>query len=261
MKQYLFKLSVFLILTVFIQGLYVPNSRVFAADLTEGVAHTISVPDKNAQDGDIISTTDKGFIRTASEYDPLMYGVIADNPAVAIKNQDVPDGRLVMINGITNVRVSTKNGPIKEGDFVSSSTQAGVAQKADKSGYILGIAMEPYNEADPNKVGKILVSLNIRYNSSINARTDLVESVKLGIAAPFLTPLGSLRYLLAALIAVASFVLSFASFGRVAKSGVEALGRNPLAGRLIEITVIFNILLTISILLVGLVLAYLILTL
>ncbi len=231
---------------------------VLAQDLTEGVAHSISLADTNVVDGDIISSTDKGFIRTKTSYDPLMYGVISDNPAVSIENRGLSEGRLVMTTGIAIVRVSTKNGSIQKGDFITSSEELGVGQKADKSGYILGTALENY---DAGEVGKILVSLNIRFNSSLNPRTNLIETVKLGIAAPFLTPLGSLRYLLAALIAVASFTLAFVSFGRVAKTGVEALGRNPLASRLIEVTVVVNVLLTVGIMLVGLFIAYLILTL
>lgn len=235
-----------------------PEGQVFAQDLKEGVAHSIRIDDVNAQDGDIVSSTDKGFVLANSPYDALMYGVISENPAVAIENQGLEKGKLVMTTGITLARVSTKNGAIAQGDFISTSDVAGVGQKADKSGYILGTALEGY---DKGEVGKIRVSLNIRFNSSLNPRTNLIETVKLGIAAPFLTPLGSLRYLLSALIAIISFVLAFASFGRVAKTGVEAMGRNPLAGRLIEVTVVVNVLLTALILLVGLAISYLILAL
>lgn len=235
-----------------------PGGQVFGQDLKEGVAHSIPIADTNVQDGDIVSSTDKGFVLANSPYDPLMYGVISENPAVAIENQGLEKGKLVMTIGITLARVSTKNGPIAQGDFITTSDVAGVGQKVDKSGYILGTALEDY---DKGEVGKIRVSLNIRFNSSLNPQTNLIETVKLGIAAPFLTPLGALRYLLAALIAIASFTLAFVSFGRVAKTGVEALGRNPLASKLIEVTVVVNVLLTVGIMLVGLAIAYLILTL
>jgi F0F1-type ATP synthase membrane subunit c/vacuolar-type H+-ATPase subunit K len=73
--------------------------------------------------------------------------------------------------------------------------------------------------------------------------------------------LASLRYLLAFLIAIIAFVLGFIYFGRVVRVGIEAIGRNPLARRMIQITMLFNILITIVIVLAGLLIAYLILVL
>ena len=58
---------------------------------------------------------------------------------------------------------------------------------------------------------------------------------------------------------MASFVMGFVYFGRVARSGIEAIGRNPLASRIIQFNVILHILISIVIVLVGLAIAYLIL--
>ena len=63
------------------------------------------------------------------------------------------------------------------------------------------------------------------------------------------------------LIVLITFALGIWYFGRVARSGVEAIGRNPLATRAIQLGVILNLLLTLVILLVGIALAYLILVL
>lgn len=259
MKQFLTGLFLLLLtLVVAVKADIFPNDMLFAQELNESVANSVTVNDPEAQDGDIVSISGGGLIRTAVEYDANLYGVISDNPAVAIENTDVENARLVVTTGIARVRVNNQNGAIKEGDFITSSATPGIGKRVDMGGYILGIAMEDYDSAD---AGKILVSLDIRYQSIYNARTNLVETLRLGIEAPFLTPLGAMRYLLAALIAIASFALAFLSFGRVARSGVEALGRNPLATRIIQITVIVNVILTIGILLVGLGIAYLILSL
>jgi F0F1-type ATP synthase membrane subunit c/vacuolar-type H+-ATPase subunit K len=48
-------------------------------------------------------------------------------------------------------------------------------------------------------------------------------------------------------------------FGKASRAGIEAVGRNPLAKRVIQLTVVMNIVLTIVIVLVGLAIAYLIL--
>lgn len=238
------------------------GSYAHGQSLTEGVAISISMPEgENAQDGDIVSSSDKGFTITKTAYDPLLYAVIADNPAVILDNNAIAGKEFILTNGKAYVRVSTKNGPIKKGDFITSSEIPGVGQKADKGGYVLGLALEDFTSNNSQDIGKILVSIDIRFQSLQNARTNLIETVKLAVEAPFLTPLGAMRYLLASLIAVGSFVLAFISFGKVARGGVEALGRNPLASKVIEVTVIINVLLTIAILLVGLGIAYLILVL
>jgi hypothetical protein len=135
-----------------------------------------------------------------------------------------------------------------------------VAQLATKSGNVLGTALEEFVSTDVNQEGKILIAIDIRPAIvATSARTNLVEAMKEGLLAPTLTPLASLRYVLAVIIAVTAFTLGFVYFGRVAKQGVESLGRNPLAGRLIQFNVMLNLILTVMIMGGGLLLAYIIL--
>ena len=56
-----------------------------------------------------------------------------------------------------------------------------------------------------------------------------------------------------------AFTLGMIYFGRSSRAGIEAIGRNPLAKRVIQFTVFMNIVLTIVIVIVGLAIAYLIL--
>lgn len=228
---------------------------------SSGIATYVVVIDKEAQDGDIVSSVTGGYKLSRTPYDPQMFGVITENPAVSFENVDLTNTRPIVSSGKVPVRVRTVNGNIKEGDLISSSKVSGVGQKATENGYVLGTALEGYESSNLNKVGKILVSLNIHPNvaSTTTARSNLVDTFRLGLSAPILSPLASLRYILAAFVAGASFVLGFVYFGRVARSGVEALGRNPLAGKMIEVSVAFHVVLTIAIMLFGLAIAYLIL--
>lgn len=229
------------------------------AQLSEGVSIPIQITG-NVKDGDIISSTSKGYVTSNTPYDPAMSGVVNENFAVGFKNNQLQDAHPVISSGKAYVNVSSINGNIKKGDFITSSSIVGVAQKADKNGFILGSALEDYSSNDPKQVGQIDVAIQIKYNApNTSVSNNLLENVKQAASAPYLAPLTSLRYLLAALIAIAAFVLGFMSFGKVARAGVEALGRNPLASKLIELGVIFNTALTIGIILVGLAIAYLIL--
>ena len=168
----------------------------------------------------------------------------------------------VVSGGEAFVKVSTVNGDIVKGDFVTSSEISGVAQKADRSGQVIGVALQDYSAESPDIVDDILVQLDIRAKMiASNVRVNLIEALRSGTQAPFMTPLTSLRYILAALVTAGSFVIGFASFGKTSGSGVEALGRNPLAHKTIQRSIVFNLILTAVIMLAGLTLAYLILVL
>ena len=115
---------------------------------------------------------------------------------------------------------------------------------------------------DASDEGTILMNINIAQTTSFtDARSNLLEVLRSGISAPVLTPLAVIRYLLAAIVLIASFVLGFIYFGRMARTGVEAVGRNPLASRTIQINIFVNLLLMLIIIGIGLALSYLILTL
>ena len=107
---------------------------------------------------------------------------------------------------------------------------------------------------------RVKVSGYSRFPTGLNSISGNIFNILANAReSAYLSPLEALRYLIAALVALLAFILGFAYFGRVAQKGVEAIGRNPLAGRFIEFSVIMNVLLTALIIVVGLGVAYLIL--
>ena len=243
----------------FIIFLFVGVGLTLGQNVSTGIALPTTIADKNIKDGSIITATLKGYGLSTYAYDPSLYGVVTLNPAVSLKNKS-KDTYPVISFGKTLVRVSTINGPIKENDLIASSSIPGVGQRADMNGFVLGISLEDYTNNDPNAIGQIMISIDPHYNATFVAvKTNLVQNLKAIAGAPLLSPLTTLRYLLAGLVAIASFILGFIYFGRIARTGVEALGRNPLAARMIELGIIINVLLTAAIILVGVGIAYLIL--
>lgn len=234
--------------------------RVLAQDSSSGIAVPIPIIGE-AKDGAIVCSTEQGSTLCQKAYDPGTFGVITFDPAVSFKlDISQEDHQSVISSGKAYVLVSTLKGPIKKGDFITSSITAGVGMKAVKSGYVLGSALQDFNESDPNKVGKILISVSIRPAVlSSGAGANLIELIREGVDAAFLTPLAALRYVIASIIIAASVILGFLYFGKIAKSGVEAVGRNPLAGRRIQTSVVLNVILTIVIMGGGLLLAYIVL--
>ncbi len=251
-----------LILIIVLELLFFVDTVVNAQVSSSGLAISSSIKDQDAKDGDIVCTYPDGTKRCNQEYDLSLFGVITDNPAAAMEDSDMENSRLVLRSGIAGVRVTSLAGNIKEGDFITSSTKDGVGQKAVRNGYVVGVAMEPYDDANTDNIGKIQVLLNIHPESRISgSRGNLLQFIRQGLAVPVFDPVESLRYLLAVAIVLISFTLGMIYFGRASRAGIEAIGRNPLAKRVIQLTVVLNIVLTLIIVGVGLGIAYLILVL
>jgi hypothetical protein len=229
-----------------------------------GIAVFVEVSEKNAVEGSIVSFKNGKYVLTTSPGDTDLFGVINDHPSISFQETITPNARPIISNGTTPVLVNASNGKIKRGDFITSSTTPGVGQRAGDTltGFVVGTALEDQKESSGNKVEKILVNVDIKGTGNVQettVKTDLLKLLRLGAKAPSTNPVTTLRYLLAAIVALISFILGFVFFGRVAGKGMEALGRNPLAAKLIQLGIVFNLGLTIAIMAAGLALAYLIL--
>ncbi len=235
---------------------------IYAQEALTGVALSIPIGETDVPNGSIICSDGATYDLCVNEYDSAMYGVVSASPSAAIENED-PNSHLVVTSGIVSVRVTAKNGAIATGDIITSSDIAGVGEKATRNGYVLGSALSDYNPGDTTTEGQINVTLNIRATNTISsdAGNNLLDIIKEGLTSPTLTPLATLRYVAAALMVLAAFALSFVYFARIAKAGVEAIGRNPLSSRSIQAGVLLHITLSIVIIGAGLGIAYLILTL
>jgi len=241
------------------------------AQQSSGIATTVALNEANAQEGDIVSSTNGIFSLSNTDYDASAYGIIDKSSAAVFENASLKNGRPIVQSGKVNVRVSTLNGNIQKGTYIATSTIPGVGQLATQPGFIIGMALGDFScqQVGVKKqkikdktvcLGTIPLSLQIgTSNPYVTLRDNLIEMLKLGISSPYYSPLASLRYLLATLVTILSFVLGFYYFGRVAKNGIEALGRNPLAGKMIEFGIVLNLVLTVAIMGAGIGLAYFIL--
>lgn len=228
--------------------------------LSLGVANTIPINDKKVTDGSIVSSYTKGFFLSRNAYDPFMFGVVSSDAAINFVGQGNQGEYPVVSKGIVQVNVSTSNGIIKKGDYLTSSTIPGVAMKSTKSGYILGVALENSTEKNQKTIGKIRASLNITYFATKpTVSSSLFDILNLSTIATYEEPIRVLKYVVAAFVIILSFVLGFSFFGKTAIAGIEALGRNPLARRFIEVGIFFNVLMSIAIVAAGFIMAIFIL--
>lgn len=238
------------------------SSPVLAQNIANGSAMGVPITEKGLKDGDIITLSKDGYKRATVAYDSAIFGVVSLNPSLYLQDEGRPNDTPVVTSGKVAVRVSTINGAIKVGDFITSSTIPGVGQKATDNGTVIGVSEENYSEKDPKKIGTVYVTLSPRFAQLTNNITrNISTAFSTGLNSAFQTPLGALRYIAAAFIALISFFFGFRFFAHTSRNGVEAIGRNPLASKVILLSVGINTLITIVIMLLGVALGYLILVL
>ncbi len=227
------------------------------ADTSSAVGVSVAVKGDKITDGLILCSTADGNVPCTQDYATNTLGVVSTDPALLIENKSLSGSYPLVTSGKAFAQVNNAGGKIAIGDFVTTSTTPGIGQKAAQTGYVVGTALQAY---DGSGEGKILISVGVRPAIvAEGVRGNLLDTVRRGLGSVYLTPLSALRYILAMIVTIVSFTLGFMYFGRVAKTGVEAVGRNPLASRTIQLSVVFNVILTLVISAAGLALAYLIL--
>lgn len=219
------------------------------------IATTHEVNDPNLVDGDIISlhAESNTFTRSRTPGDMHLYGVYEATPSVVFRTYvDAPP---IMSAGEVYTNMTTINGVIKPGDYVTSSEIPGKGQKAtDFSGYMLGMAMEGFDGKNPDTT--------VRYKDKDYPVKQIKVSILIGPSTPSLFRSGSgvfgilnqlgtfsgggegsirlMRYLIAALVAAISIGAAFMVFSRNVTKGIESIGRNPLAKANIQAMIVLN---------------------
>lgn len=259
-------LIVFLLLFRISHNIYAqenaPPNPVLATEASLGVARLVEVNEEDVKDGHIIVTTEGGAELSTVPYDGHVIGVVARDAAIIISGDDVDEdqGVPVVSNGRVYVLVSSEQGPIQRGDLLTTSTIPGIAVKAVQSGYVLGSALEDYDNSDPQAEGKIAAELDLHYfNSKPTFPGTLTDILKIALLSTDQAPSPLFKYIVAALVVIGSLILGFMTFGRTAAKGVEALGRNPAARTTIHLGIIFNVIIVVVIALSGLTVAFFIL--
>ncbi|MCG2615600.1 hypothetical protein LZZ85_14965 [Terrimonas sp. NA20] len=115
----------------------------------------------------VISTDkDRAVEKSGEPYSTLVAGVYATKPGVLLTEEqidtDLSDKVPMGVIGVIPTKVCMEGGAIKRGDMLVTSSQAGVAMKADpdkvKVGQVIGKALQDYNGSAIEKI-KVLVSV------------------------------------------------------------------------------------------------------
>lgn len=236
------------LICVCLMHLFVGVLPVFAADVSSvGIATYLPVQGK-VENGDIISATTKGYILSQQSYDAQMAGVVASKPAIALKTDTEGNENSVPVVSVgqVSIKVTGTNGNIKKGDYITSSGKPGTGMKSTRSGYVIGQALEEVKFDKKEDVKLVSVNLNLHFlQVGSPVSNSLLNIFAISQIAAYEQPLSVFKYLISAFILLLSFIFGFFVFTRAVNSGIQALGRNPLAGRMIQLSIIFNVVLVI----------------
>lgn len=123
--------------------------------------------DNSVEAGDIVSADlyNDGYVaKSNGEYDKAVIGIYSEKPGFRLSQVggkiDGAKAIPVALAGRVPVKVSNENGAVKKGDYLTTSSVAGVAMKATRPGQIIGKALEDFNGTG---VGKVLTFVNISF--------------------------------------------------------------------------------------------------
>ncbi|MBI2018932.1 hypothetical protein HYS96_04495 [Candidatus Daviesbacteria bacterium] len=242
------------------------------AQQSQGIELTslYQIADADALEGDIVVAGEKGLVRSNIGFDPKMFGVIQEQPLLVYRTET--EGKPVARSGIAQVNVTTLNGPIKYGDYITSSQIPGKGQKASESGYVAGIALASFDGTGSQEIdgprgkvalGKISVAVRIEYAELTNPR--VAGRIFGFVGTAFLENISDpkqfgnvVRFIAAGLVLLLSFTFAFLIFARSIPKSIEAIGRNPLAKSTIQLSMLINIILLVITGIIGIVASILI---
>jgi hypothetical protein len=213
----------------------------FKIVLSQGVpmiAQYFEIKDPEIKKGDIVSLRNKEIYRSNVPYDENIVGVIGENP-ILVFGKETTTTLPVVSYGKTLVRVTNQNGEIKKGDFITSSNRPGVGEKATESGFVVGRALENFNEDE----GLIPVFVSIQYLNLAPKRPTfggVIQEILSTLRVPENVP-EVLRYTFAIFLAGMSFLFGFIFFLRTLREGIVGMSRNPLAKKSIQTAMILNL--------------------
>jgi hypothetical protein len=134
------------------------------------LAETYYTKDTGIKAGDIVSIDPyvrAGVKKTNIPYDTSALGIVSTHPGVVLANNDNTDRTaipvMLALAGRVPVKVSTENGAIHAGDYLTTSSIPGVAMKATHAGQMIGKALGEYTNTNQNAVGTILTFVNLGY--------------------------------------------------------------------------------------------------
>lgn len=249
----------------------------FAPAYVSAIARGYTSDDAGLQNGMVVALSTKSndsdkVERASQENNQRIVGVVTnlDNSLVTVASGS--SKVLVESEGQVDAYVNDMNGTVKNGDLLVISPLRGVLMKAgDSTSTVVGIAAADFSSAQADtykvqegsgskdvKIAKIKINLNRSGASNAAASAANSSLSKLGKAIVG-KDVGEIRVLIALVIFFIVLVAEGGILYGAISSAITALGRNPLARKVIRREMIKVVLIAFMVLIVGLAAIYAIL--
>ena len=249
------------------------SALIFSTSTIFAVARGYQTDDDGLRVGMVVSLDAANMSkveRTTSDNQSRVIGVVtmADNSSVTVAKDDT--AILVESEGEVELYVSDLNGPIKKGDLLAASPIKGILVKAKGSyNYVVAIATNDASQTtethqlDNNgkktttKISKVAANLN-RKGSQGTSQKEPSTLVNLGKALTG-KDVSEARVVIALILFVIVLIAEGGIIYGAVSSSITALGRNPLAQKMIRRELLFVSGLAIGVLGLGLGAVYMLL--
>jgi hypothetical protein len=252
------------------------------SDISGAISQSYNA-DGAVQVGMIVQLKDKDSSTIAalnSKMIKSMFGVVipvSGAPIVLAPKVAKQQQLLVATSGRQTVLVSNQNGPIKINDYISISAVDGIGMKAGEAQeQIVGKAAAAFtgtaNVAGTVKlkdstgkeatvaIGRIVVDVNITHNPLNQKTVDFVPGFLAGIAVTVANkPVSVARIYLCTIILFVAAIISGIMLYSGIRSGMIAVGRNPLSKKSIIKSLIQTVIAGVIVFIVGVFAVYLLL--
>jgi hypothetical protein len=196
-----------------------------------------------------------------------IYGVVIDPSQAPLTVQKKGEQVFVATGGTYPVLVSTQDGSIKTGDYISISSIDGIGSKAKEQPTVLGRAVENFDgksnvittTADGNKVGKINVSIIPGKNPLVKDNVAIPSILKRFGQAIAGRNISALRIYVSLVVFIVTSIIALTVLAVGVRSSITAIGRNPLSKKSILKGLLQVITVAFLVFLVGIVGVYLLL--
>ena len=253
---------------------YTPSVAHAQSDNT-AIAKTYIISGDAPVTGDLVSfdPATQTFRLAKKTSDSSVFGVVVTNPVIILRTS--ANGVPLVNSGEAFVNVTTINGPISAGDYITSSSVPGKGQRADSStSFVVGTALDAFPRSSTTTPatastsviygGSIRVMFNIGPKSVVAekpvATPGVVGPLSRGNATGVSAPVAMLiKYVLAAIVVAGTIYIAFRNFGSNMKDSIVSIGRNPLARASIQSMVVINTVLIVVVSVVGLFVGFMIL--
>lgn len=185
---------------------------------------------------------------------PLTLDTIEDMSGVVVDSQDAPvtlsqEGQRFFVakTGKFEVLVSTQNGPIQSGDYVTISAVTGIGMKAGtKESFVVGRALASFDGNSsaigsstitdstgaqrPVSIGRVLTDINVAKNPLLKSTEPSVpEFLKKASEAVAGKPVAAIRIYLGLVIFTIATIIAGSLLYSGVRSALISIGRNPLS--------------------------------